>query len=233
MDIGKSFTFVFDDDQWITKILIGAGILLLGFLFSWLLLIPLILAFAVLGGYMVEITRRVIRGDANQLPEWDNWGNLLADGIKVIIIGIVYALPALVISLCIGLPAGILADEAEGLSAFLSLVSSCLNILWSILISILLPAAIAFYAARNDLSAAFRFGEVIAFVRKFLSTYLITFVMSWVASLIGGLGSVVCGVGALVTLPYSYMVMGHLYGQAYAASQGQVTAAPIVDEEII
>ena len=28
MDIGKAFTFVFDDEQWITKVAIAAGILL-------------------------------------------------------------------------------------------------------------------------------------------------------------------------------------------------------------
>ena len=44
MDIGKSFGYVFEDDRWITKILIAAAILLVGFLFSWLLAIPLILA---------------------------------------------------------------------------------------------------------------------------------------------------------------------------------------------
>ena len=40
MDIGKSFTFVFEDDAWITKILIAAAILFLGVIFSWLLLLP-------------------------------------------------------------------------------------------------------------------------------------------------------------------------------------------------
>jgi len=54
----KSFAFVFEDEQWIVKILIGAAILLVGILFSWLLLVPLILALALLSGYGVEITRR-------------------------------------------------------------------------------------------------------------------------------------------------------------------------------
>lgn len=231
MDIGKAFAFVFDDDQWITKILIGAGILLLGTLFSWVLLIPLILAFAILSGYMVEIMRRVMRGQMDGLPEWNDWGKLIADGFKAIIIGLVYALPAIIVSLCLGVPAGLLAEEAEGLSVTLNLLTSCLTILWSIFVSILLPAATAFWVARDDLSAAFRFGEVIAFVRNNLSTYLITFVMMLVANIVGGLGTIVCGVGVLVTLPYSYMVTGHLYGQAYVQAQGQA-ATPMVEEII-
>lgn len=233
MDIGKAFAFVFDDDQWITKILIGAGILLLGLLFSWVLLIPLILAFAILSGYMVEIVRRVIRGDLNQLPEWDNWGTLIADGLKSLIIGIVYALPGILISICLGIPGGVLTENGEGIGALFSVTASCLSFVWTIIMLVLLPAAIAFWVARDDLGAAFRFGEIIGFVRNNLATYLVTMVMTLVASIIGSLGSVVCGVGALATIPYSYMVMGHLYGQAYRVSGGQPAVAEPVVEEII
>ena len=70
MDIGRAFGYVFDDDRWITKILIAAAILLAGIAFFWLLLIPAFLAAFLLNGYGLEITRRVIRGDAQVLPEW-------------------------------------------------------------------------------------------------------------------------------------------------------------------
>jgi hypothetical protein len=222
MDIGKAFTFVFDDEDWIVKILIAAAILLVGILLG-ILVIPAIVAGALLAGYSVEITRRVIQGDPQALPEWDNWGEMLADGIKVIVIGIVYALPIIVLSICLGIPMGILAEDAEGLVSLLSVLLSCLNFLWAIVMSLLLPAAIAFYAAAGELSAAFRFGEVFAFVRDNLKTYLITFLMSWVASFVGGLGSIVCGVGVLVTSPYGWMVTGHLYGQAYLEAAGQTS----------
>ena len=231
MDVGKSFSFVFEDDQWITKILLAAAILLLGILFSWLLLIPLILAFALLSGYGVEITRRVLHGQISGLPEWDNWGQLIADGIKVIVIGIVYALPMIILSICMGIPIGILSENAEALSTLFSVLLSLVSILYAIAMSIVLPAAVAFYVAHDDLGAAFRFGEVFAFVRDSLSTNLITFLMSWVAQFIGQLGSIICGVGWLVTVPYAYMVTGHLYGQAYLEGQGKI-AQPAVEEEI-
>ena len=233
MDIGKSFTFVFEDDQWISKILIAAGILLLGIVFSWMLLIPLILAMALLGGYTVKILRMVMRGDVDRLPEWDDWGTLLADGLKVIVIGIVYALPIIILAICLGLPAGVLSENAEGLSALLTLALSCFTLLWAIAMSLTLPAATAFYAADRDFSAAFRFGDVFGLVRDNIATYLITFVMSWVANLIGSLGSLVCGVGWLATYPYAVMVIGHLYGQAYVEATGQAPVpapAPAIEE---
>jgi hypothetical protein len=233
MDIGKAFGFVFEDQEWIVKILIAAAILLVGLLFSWLLLIPLILALALLVGYSMEVMRRVINGQPDGLPEWDNWGELIADGLKAIVVGIVYALPFIVISACLGIPLGLVNDGSGGGSnAAVSLLSaflSCLNVLWAIVISILLPAALAFWVADDDLGAAFRFGEVFGFVRENLGTYLITFLMSWVASIIGSLGTILCGIGWFVTQPYSLVVTGHLYGQAYLQAAGRAAQPPVAD----
>jgi hypothetical protein len=231
MDIGKAFGFVFEDEKWVTKLLIGAAILGLGFVLSWMLLIPLILAYILLGGYGVEIVRQVMRGELDKLPEWDDWGALLRDGLMVLIISIVYALPLIIVSVCMGIPIGIFAEDAEALSSLFSLALGCFSFLYAIAISIVLPAAVAFYAAEDDLGAAFRFGEVFALVRDNVATYLVTFVLSWVANFIGSLGSVVCGIGALVTVPYSFMVIGHLYGQAYVTAKGQPLQPAAVEPE--
>ena len=230
MDIGKSFTFVFEDDAWITKILIAAAILFLGVFFSWLLLIPLILAVALLNGYMVEIIRRVVGGEVDALPEWENWGDLISEGLKVLIIQIVYALPIIILTGCLIIPIVATAENAEGLSVFLGVVLSCFTVLWAIAATIVLPAATAIFAATGELAAAFRFGEVFALVRDNLSTYLITLVMSWVASFLGGLGGVVCGLGSFLTAPYGTMVTGHLYAQAYVASTAPPAQAAVEEE---
>jgi len=231
MDIGKSFTFVFEDDAWITKILVAAAILFLGVFFSWMLFIPLILAVALLNGYMVEIIRQVVGGKVDALPDWDNWGDLIGDGLKVLIVQIVYALPIIILSCCLIIPMIVAAENAEALGGFLGVVLSCFIVLWAIVLSIVLPAATAVFAATGDLAAAFRFGEVFALVRDNLSTYLITFVMSWVASFIGSLGGSICGLVAFLTAPYATMVTGHLYAQAYVASTAP-PAQPAVEEEV-
>jgi hypothetical protein len=231
MDIGKSFSFVFEDEAWITKVLIAAAILLLGLLFSWVLFIPMIIAFVLLAGYSVEIIRRVLRGELDGLPEWDDWGTLFRDGLMVMIIAIVYALPIIVLSICFSVPIGVAAEDAEGVSVAFSMLLSCVTLLYAIAMSLVLPAATAFYAAEDDLGAAFRFGDVFSLVREHLSTYIITFLMSWVAGLIGSAGSIVCGIGWLLTLPYAYMVTGHLYGQAYVEATGQ--ALPAAAEETV
>ena len=231
MDIGKSFGYVFDDEEWITKILIAAGILLLGIFFFWLLFIPSIIAALLLGGYGVEITRRVIRGDTEVLPKWDNWGELLVDGLKAWIIEIIYALPIIVLGVCLSIPLGILSEEAQEASALLSVCLSGIYFLWGIAMGLLLPAAIAMFVAEEEVSAAFRFGDVFGLVRDNFVTYLLVLVIGWVASFIGGLGLFVCGVGVLVTAPYAGWITAHIRGQAYLEAKGQ-TAQPALEEEL-
>ena len=55
MEFGKSFTYVFEDDDWITKILLAAVIAF----------IPIIGPLAV-AGWGVEITKRAIQKDPEQ-----------------------------------------------------------------------------------------------------------------------------------------------------------------------
>lgn len=229
MDIGKAFTYMFDDDQWITKILIAAAITLIGVAFG-ILVIPAILAFALLGGYGVEVTRRVIEKRSPVLPEWDDWGTLLLDGLKVWVIGIVYALPVIILGLCLSPVTAVASDSSEGLASLFGSVLGCFNFLWGIVVGLLVPAAIAFFVVEGEISAAFRFGDVIGFVRDNFVTYLIVMLMVWVAGLIGGLGFLVCGVGWLVTIPYAAWVTSYLYGQAYLEAKGSASQ-PVLEEE--
>ena len=231
MDIGKAFSFVFEDKEWVTNILIAMLIMLLGVLFSWLV-IPAILAALLFSGYGLEITRRVLRGESDVLPAWDNWGKLFTDGLMVAIIGIVYALPMIIASLCLGIPLGIVSENSDSAAAVFSSLLSCLNLMWAIVLSFLLPAAIATYAREGELSAAFRFGEVVALVRDHFTTYLITAVMVWVANFIGGLGILLCGVGWLFTTPYASFVTSHLYGQAYVEAVGLVPQAVVETDSV-
>ena len=137
----------------------------------------------------------------------------------------------IVASLCLGVPLGVVSENSDSAAALLSSLLSCLNLLWGIVLSFLLPAAIAIYAKERNLSAAFRFGDVVALIRDHFTTYLITAVMVWVAGVIGGLGLLVCGVGWLFTTPYASFVTSHLYGQAYLEATGLVPE-PIVEQEV-
>lgn len=223
MHIGESFSFVFGDDEWITKMLIAMGILLGGIALG-ILVIPAILAALLLSGYGLEITRRVIHGESQVLPRWDDWGTLLTDGLRVAVIAVVYALPIIAASICLGIPSNFVS-ETSGAAAILSWFMGCLGFLWGIALSFLLPVAIGKLAAEGNLGAAFRFGEVLALVRDNLTAYLVLVLMVWVTWMLASLGVILCLVGWLFTIPYATFVVSYLYGQAYRQASGWAQAA--------
>jgi len=62
MDVGKAFGYVFEDKNWLIKLLIG-GILLF---------IPVVNFIPI--GYALTALRNVAEGKESPLPEWDDWG---------------------------------------------------------------------------------------------------------------------------------------------------------------
>ena len=83
MDIGKSFSYQFEDKQWISKLGLGAVISL----------VP-ILNFA-MSGYIVDILRNVENNVAKPLPNWDDLSKKFSDGLILFAAGLIYAAPLL------------------------------------------------------------------------------------------------------------------------------------------
>jgi hypothetical protein len=81
MNIGKSFSFPFEDKQWISKLGLGAVITLVPILnFAWT-------------GYIVQLTRNVMNNEQEPLPTWDDIGKKLTEGLILALAGLVYFLP--------------------------------------------------------------------------------------------------------------------------------------------
>ena len=90
MEYGKAFTFPQQDTDWAKKFLIGAAISL----------VP-VLGSIVYGGYTLEITRRVINGDSQVMPEWSDFGDFVKKGVYALLIVLIYVLPALIFASCL------------------------------------------------------------------------------------------------------------------------------------
>jgi hypothetical protein len=222
LDIGKAFTFPMEDQRWVAKLAIGGGLLLAGFitLIGWIFTVPVVL------GYLVNLTRNVINGHPQPLPEWDNWGERWIEGFKAGVVAFVYYLPFGIVAFIFGIPGGVLqASSNSGLAALgatLSLaVNVCIAPLLGFLLAIILPVVIARYAVAGNMGDAFKFGEIVATVRQNIGTYFIVALLSTiVAWVLGGIGLIACLVGAFFTTFYAYLMTYHLYGQAYRNTQG-------------
>jgi len=207
MDIGKAFTYVFEDEDWVKKVLIGGVINLIpivGLLFT--------------SGYMLETLKNVMEGHPLPLPEWDDWGGKFMKGLMAAIIGLVYTLPVIVLTLCFTGVIVVTGQNEDTANAVVSIAMSCIqcvNLLYVLAVMVVSPAILSKYAEDWELGAAFRFGEIFSLIKDNIGTYLLVLVITLLAGIIGNLGGIACGVGALFTMFYAMLVNGYAYGEAY------------------
>jgi hypothetical protein len=168
------FKFPFQGAKWRNNFIIGSVLMFAG---SIVPIIPLVFV----SGYTVQVMRRAIRGDDLELFDWDDWGKLGIDGLRLMLVWLVYLLPGIVVSVggfflyfVVSFASPFLAIAAEegsealvGLLVMGSVFGSLAVLMLSMFIgSILillgiipLPAATANFIAKDEVGAAFRVRE--------------------------------------------------------------------------
>jgi hypothetical protein len=194
MDAGTSFVYMLKQPGGIVKILIG-GILLI---------IPIFGACVVLG-YALRTMRGVAAGD-EQLPEWSDWGDLFVKGLIVIVAGIIYSIPTIILTR-------------------LGILGSLLSFVWSIFEWIVLPAAVLRYAVTDNFGAFFEFSAIFDFIKANASNYILAIVLALVAGFISMFGLILLLIGVLFTYFWAALVYAHLLGSVYRAS---LAPSPVV-----
>jgi hypothetical protein len=218
MDFSTPFSYPFKDTSWLKKLAI-AGLITLIPIVGWLYLF----------GWGLEITRQIIKGEPVVIPDTD-FGKFVTRGLKAWVVGIVYAIPSLILQIPNGLT-NIVAQSASnndgggavlsGL-AILTMCTTILNVIYSLLLVFVYPAAYGNFIAHNDeISAGLRFGEVFSFIKKAPMAYLLVWIGSLIAGVISGLGVIACIIGVIFTIAYSTLIMSHFYGQAYLEATKQ------------
>jgi hypothetical protein len=215
MDYGKAFTFVFEDKNWVTKLLIG-GILSL---------IPIVNFVAI--GYGLKVLKNVAQGVEQPLPEWSDFGDYFIQGLVSFLGGLVWAIPAIVLSMVIGFFSAITGYEGDPQSAaapiWLCVTSlSCLSGLYGLFLGVVTPAAITQYAVSGEFGAMFRFGKIFKYITSNLGPYIIALLLGLVAAFIAGFGFILCVIGVVFTAFWAMLVGNYLLGQVYAASESVV-----------
>ena len=210
MEFGLAFSLPFKDPDWFKKMIVNGLVML----------IPVVGQICLLG-WAIEIARRIIKDEpSDTLPAFD-FGGQLSQGFKAWIISLVYSIPLIVFIIPIQVvPAlsGVLELDESTMSIAVIAVSVCcggLALIYSILMGFMLPAAIGKFIDTGQLGAGFRVGEIFSLVKASPVSFLLAIVGSFVASFVSSLGSIVCGIGILITAPYGMAILGNLYGQAY------------------
>src|SRR5512143_1494055 len=180
MDVGKSIGYVFEDQKWTNKLLIGA---LVG-------IVPIV-NFALLG-WVIDIMRNVAQRQPLPLPDWDNFGDKFVKGTILVIATLIYALPALLLFcplIFLPFPRGDFGSDARqaftGMLVGTTLTFTCLIALYGLLLSFLMPAIYLNFARKGTFSACFEFGEIWRIMSRNLGEYI----TSWLIVLVIGVGA--------------------------------------------
>jgi len=202
MDIGRAFTYVFEDKDWIKKVAIG-GIVTL---------IPVVNFIAV--GYTFRQLRNLLQNQELPLPEWDDWRGDFGRGLLPAVAAIVYLIPAWILQLI----SGAMTASDSGFVTLLGVGFGCLTALYAIAYVLALPAMYIRYARSDEFNAFFQFAEILEFIRENLGDYIIAVVMMIVASIAASIvGGIACGIGVIFTSFIAMLVSAHLLSQVAGA----------------
>jgi len=135
---------------------------LVGKWMKWILLIISTIIFPLIYGYML----RIYKG-TTPAPELENWGGLFIDGIKLLIVGIIYAIPIIIVAFVMGFGA---AGAAMGGGDVAALGAMGLGLLVlfivAIIIGIILPIAYIRFSRTESFGEAFNFGAIFEHIGK-------------------------------------------------------------------
>lgn len=219
--------FPFDDPNWRSKALIG-GLLALVAIF---VPVPFIFLMLPLSGYGIRAMRRTISGEPPSLPEWDNWGELFADGLKVWVVGFIYELPLIILMCCafsaqfatIPLLALVEDERFVGLAVLGGLagytiffVALGLMMMVALPLGFLAEVAITRMVATGSLNSAFELGAVWRLARQGFKNYIVAYLIYLAIMMaIGMIASVATYTIILCCLYPLIMAFAAFYGQAF------------------
>lgn len=210
MNFGKSFTYIFDDQRWLEKLVIPLLVTL----------IPVI-GSMVVAGYLMHVTRNVAEHQAEPLPALE-FGADLARGFKAFVANLCYGLPIMVVSTLLFLPVAMTQNNSDisGWGIALAILGGLLILVYALLLTVLMPPVNANLAVKERIGAAFEFKEIFRMLRNNFKAWLIVIGGSILCSvIIAPLGGIVLAIGAIITGFYAQLIIAHLTGQAYAHSQ--------------
>lgn len=172
---------------------------------QWILLAISTIIFPLIMGYMVRIYSGV-----KPAPEpGGNWVGMFVDGLKLLIIGIIYAIPLFIIMAIFMVPAFMAANGGDPMLALGSLgIGLLLVLVVGILISLISAIGIIRFAKKDSMGQAFAFGAILEHIGKIgWGSYIIAIIVLVVAGVVFGF---IAGILGMIPI-LGWLIMLFLY----------------------
>lgn len=189
---------------------------------QWILLVISTIIFPLILGYMVRIYSGV-----KPAPEMGNWVGTFIDGIKLLIVSIIYSIPIFIVMAIFIIPAAMMNDPMAALGTVgLGLL---LMVIVGIIISLVATIGIIRFAQKDSMGQAFAFGAILEHIGKIgWGSYIIAIIILMVAGVVFGFIAGILGMipvlGWLITL-FLYPVW-YIFAARYMTLVYESAAAP-------
>lgn len=207
LDFVRAFTFIFKDPDWVRKTVVGGLFVALSFL---------IVGIFIVMGYAARLARNVVAGHDLPLPEWDEIGEMLVEGIKLFVVTLAYISPMILVYAAV-MFAAIVSGSSDAAEA-LGVLSGCMMLLiipLAILLMILLPVALVSVAVTGSIASAFDLPEIVRFIRHNFVNYILAVVIYLVANFLSQFGVALLCVGVLFTTFLYYLVATWAFAETW------------------
>ena len=205
------FEFPFQGPKWQSRFVVGSVLILAGFLIP---IVPGIFVY----GYVLRVMRQALEGEDLTLPAWEDWGGLAMDGLRGMVVSLVYFLPGMAFSFggmalyfASSFSFPLLMNSANGeseaalalpllflVSMVVMFLSMAIGLVLSLLGALPLPVATAHFVLRDKVRAAFCVREWWPLLRANKLGYFI----AWV--IVTGLGGILYL--ALIMIYYTFVL---------------------------
>lgn len=218
--LGEAIKYPMNRDDWVKQYIIGVALIF----FFWLI-IPVF----ILGGYYINVLRQTEAGN-EEPPAFGNWGKLIIDGLKALVIAIGYFLIPTILFMVVAVFMGglgvLVSGGSNAAAAGISIVAILLllvTFLVALVIVYVYPAALVNFAKHDSIGKAFDFGTIknVAFTSDYFIAWILAFLVNFVANIITNILFIT--IIGIILIPfvafYSAVVVQNLYGRGFAKAQ--------------
>jgi len=152
---------------------------------KWILLIISMIIFPLILGYTMEIYR-----GKKPAPELEHWGKLFIDGLKLLVAGLIWAIPIIIVAaLAIGAPIFAMMgnpSQAAMMGAFAAMaVGFIIMMIVAFIIGLFSIIGIIRMARTERFGEAFNFSAILAKIRAIgWGNYIIALIVLWIVSFV-------------------------------------------------
>ena len=170
----------------------------------WILLVISTIIFPLIMGYVVRIYSGV-----KPAPEPGNWVGMFIDGLKLWIIGIIYAIPIFVILAIFMVPVFVAGSNGDPMLALGSLgIGLIVMLIVGLIITLISAIGVIRFAEKDSMGQAFAFGAILEHIGRIgWGSYIIALIILWIAGIVFG---VIVGILSAIPL-IGWLIMLFLY----------------------